>query len=233
MKSFGLGDVVVWWIEACLSGGLSRVHVSGEHSGAFPMHRGVPKGSVIGPLLFLLFMNDLADVLDALTLLFTDDVKMVTRRTPTMSRHSSFTSAWDWSKKWDLPINPTKCNYLIIGQEAPLRLSFFVDGSDLVISVSKLVKDEEVQTENMSSPSVQCTETANKARRLTFVIRRSFQDLSKTTFVHLYWALVRPRLEYGMPACSSNLVADINHQERIQRLAISLATGMRHLPYEE
>ncbi len=44
---------------------------------------------------------------------------------------------------------------------------------------------------------------------------------------------MRPRLEYGMPACSPNLVADINHLERIQRLATRLVTGMRHLPYGE
>ncbi len=44
---------------------------------------------------------------------------------------------------------------------------------------------------------------------------------------------MRQHLEYGMPACSPNLVADINHLERIQRLATSLVTGMRHLPYEE
>ncbi len=44
---------------------------------------------------------------------------------------------------------------------------------------------------------------------------------------------MRPHLEYGMPACSPNLVADINLLERIQRLATRLVTGMRHLPYEE
>ncbi len=80
MKSFGLGDVVVRWIEAYLSGRVLRVHVGGEHSGAIPVHSGVPLGSVIGPLLFLLFVNDLPDVLETMTLLFADDVKLVTRR---------------------------------------------------------------------------------------------------------------------------------------------------------
>ncbi len=44
------------------------------------MHSGVPQGPVIGPLVFLLFVNDLPNVLEALTLLFADDVKMMTRR---------------------------------------------------------------------------------------------------------------------------------------------------------
>ncbi len=85
----------------------------------------------------------------------------------------------------------------------------------------------------MFPPSAQCIESANKARLLIFMIRRSFQDLSKSAFIPLYGALVRPHLEYGMPACSPNLGADINHLERIQRFASRLVTGMRHLPYEE
>ncbi len=63
-----------------------------------------------------------------------DEVKMVTRRTQNMNLRSSLTAAWDWSKKWDLPINPTKCNYLTIGREVPLRLSFFTDRSGTHIS---------------------------------------------------------------------------------------------------
>ncbi len=111
--------------------------------------------------------------------------------------------------------------------------SFFPDGSDTPIPVSTLVKDLGVQTDNMFSPSTQCTEYANKARLLIFMIRRSFQDLSKSAFIPLKKALVRLHLEYGMPTCSPNLVADTNLLERIQRLTVRLVTGMHHLPYEE
>ncbi len=62
----------------------------------------------------LLFVIDLPDVLETMTLLFADDVKMVTRRSQSISLHCSLTAAWDWLKKWNLPINPTKCNYLTI-----------------------------------------------------------------------------------------------------------------------
>ncbi len=67
MKSFGLDDVVVRWIEAYLSCRVSREHVGGEHSGELPMHSDLSQGSVIGPLLLLLFVNDLPDVLETLT----------------------------------------------------------------------------------------------------------------------------------------------------------------------
>ncbi len=74
------------------------------------MLSGVLQGSVIGPLLFLLFVNGLPDVLEALTLLFADDVKLVSRWTQNMNLHSSLTVALDWWEKWDQPINPAKCN---------------------------------------------------------------------------------------------------------------------------
>ncbi len=66
-----------------------------------------------------------------------------------------------------------------------------------------------------------------------FLIMRSFQDITKSAFISYYGALVCPHLEYSKPACSQNLVANINHLERIQWLATRLVTGMRHLSYEE
>ncbi len=90
-----------------------HIHIIFPHSQC--LHSGALQGSVIGPLLYLLFVNDLPDVLEALTLLFADDNKMITRRSQSMNLHSSLTAAWDWSKKWDLPINPIKCKYPTIG----------------------------------------------------------------------------------------------------------------------
>ncbi len=115
MKSFGLGDVVVRWIEAYLSGRVLRVHVGGEHSGAIPMHSGVPWW----------------------TLIFADDVKMVTRRSQSMNLHSSLTTAWDWLKKWNLPINPTK--YHTRARSSP-QIVFFSRWVWYPIPVSKLSK---------------------------------------------------------------------------------------------
>ncbi len=79
------------------------------------MHSGGPLGPVIGPLLF----NLLPDVLEARTLLFVNDVKIVTTRAQNMSLHSSLTAAWDWLQKWDLPINPARRNYRSLSDNSP------------------------------------------------------------------------------------------------------------------
>ncbi len=119
-----LGDVVVRWIEAYLSRRVAIVHFGGELSGSIPNPSGVPKGSVVGPILFLPFVNDLPEALKALTLVFAGDVKMVTPRTQNMHLHGFLIAEWDWSQKRDLPINHAKYNYLTIGREVSLRLSF-------------------------------------------------------------------------------------------------------------
>ncbi len=114
MKSFGLGDVVVCWIEAHLFGRVSSVHVGGELSRTILMRSGISQGSVIGPLLFLLFVNDLLDALKSLKLRF---VKIVTPRTQDMNLHSSLTAALKWPQKWHLPINPAEYNNVTIGRK--------------------------------------------------------------------------------------------------------------------
>ncbi len=71
------------------------------------------------------------------------------------------------------------------GEKIQKGLSFFPNGSGTPIPVSTLVRDLGVQTDNMFSLSAQCTEAANKVRRLIFMIRRSFQNLSKSAFIPL------------------------------------------------
>ncbi len=110
--------------------------------------------------------------------------------------HSYLIVVWDWSQKLDLLSSLAKCNRLTIGREVPLTLSFSPDGSGTTIPVSKSVKDLGAQIDNVVFPSTQC----NEAERLIFMIRCSFQDLSRSAFIQLYEALVRPHLECGMPA---------------------------------
>ncbi len=80
----GAGDVVVQW-----TGSVSRVRVGA---------------------LYFLFVNDLSDSLEALTLLFVNDVKMETLQAQKSSLPRSLITAWDWSERRDVPINTAKCN---------------------------------------------------------------------------------------------------------------------------
>ncbi len=78
--------------------------------------------------------------------------------------------------------------------------------------------------------SVHCREAA---RLLLFMVRRSFSELSKATFIPMNCSIVRSYLEYAIEASSPNLRADMYHLERGQSLAIRLLRGLRNVPYEE
>ncbi len=95
------------------------------------------------------------------------------------------------------------------------------------------VRDLGVPLDMTFTSSVRCREATNTARRLLFMVRRSFCELSTTAFIPLYCAIVRPRLESAMEANAPKLRADINQLERVQRLATRLVRGLRHMPYEE
>ncbi len=69
---------------------------------------GVPHGSVLLPLLFLAFINDLADGLASNLLFFADDVKLVAPRTQQHELRSPIQQACYWSRRWDLPVNASK-----------------------------------------------------------------------------------------------------------------------------
>ncbi len=194
---------------------------------------GVPQRSVIGPLLFLLLVNDLPSVINVITLLYVDDAKMVPPRSKCDLLQGSLYNVWTRSVSWHLPINATKCKCIDIGRAPPLQLSFATGNLGNSIHVANVVKDLGVLMDDSFSPSSHCNEAASKARRMLFMIKRSFDELSVSAFAALFNTLVRSHLEYAMQNCSPSPVADADYLEQIQRLATRLAKGFRRLPYEE
>ncbi len=77
------------------------------------------------------------------------------------------------------------------------------------------VRDLELPLDTTVTGSAHCRGAANTTRRLLFMVRRSFCELAKTVFIPLYFALVRPHLEYAMEAKAPTLRADINQLERV------------------
>ncbi len=93
LKSSGIDGAVLNWIKSYLANRSYQVQIDGILSEEAPCHSGVPQGSVIGPLLFLLYINDLPAALGDSAFLFADDVKMYPRSQPSRLL-SSFSSAW-------------------------------------------------------------------------------------------------------------------------------------------
>ncbi len=130
---------VVRWIRSYLTGRTYRVQMADALSQETRFKSGAPKGSVIGPLLFLLFVYDLPSVISVTTLVFADDVKMVSPRSQRDLLQGFLYNVWNWSVNWDLPSNPTKCSYIAIGQAPSLQSSFATGSPGNSIQVTNVV----------------------------------------------------------------------------------------------
>jgi len=130
---FGIHGNVLSWIANFLHNRMMRVIVNGECSDWVCVLSGIPQGSVLGPLLFLIFVNDLPDWIKTNIRMFADDtkiwIKIVTQEDVTKLQED-LNSLCDWSKKWLLQFNPQKCVVMHIGHNMNSRYHFSQDNQN-------------------------------------------------------------------------------------------------------
>ena len=117
LKNFGIPEDIIDIIENFLVGRSMRVKVGDEFSEIKFILSGVPQGSVLGPLLFLLFVNDLPEGIKSIIKLFADDVKMIVN--PIYNLSADLLLLESWESNWCLKFNVDKCMVMQIGSGNP------------------------------------------------------------------------------------------------------------------
>ena len=117
IESYGISGDLTRWIKAFLSGRSHRVRINGCLSRAHNVTSGIPQGSVLGPLLFVLYINDLSDNTDSKSYLFADDTKIfweISSEEDSIILQNDLTKLLEWSDRWLLKFHPDKCTSLSI-----------------------------------------------------------------------------------------------------------------------
>ena len=192
VKSLGIIDEVGDWIEDWLSDRKQRVVINGTSSGWREVTSGVPQGSVLGPLLFIIYINDLDLGLVSKIGKFADDTKMginADSDAAVKQLQEDLRKVGEWSKKWQMPFNLDKCNIMHIGHKNKN------EKYELLSKETESVQQEKdlgvVITNDLKS-SNQCIGAVKKAQKLLGYIKRQFRTRNKETILTLYNALVRP-----------------------------------------
>ena len=233
LKAHGIGDSITDWIEQWLTDRRQRVVVDGEVSNWKSVLSGVPQGSVLGPILFLIYINDLDDSITSNVLKFADGTKLF-RKVNTDGNKQHLQNDLDrlvkWSEKWQMLFNFGKCKCLHTGHR---NLNVNYKMGDTVLGTTVKEKDLGVTISADMKVSEQCGIAASKGNQILGLIRRNITYKGKKLIIHLYKAIVRPHLEYCIQAWRPYRKKDIDTLERIHRRAIKLIPELRDLSYEE
>jgi ribonuclease P/MRP protein subunit RPP40 len=213
-----VSDKLLSWFESFLSNRTQRVQVSSTLSESVNVLSGVPQGSVIGPILFLLHVNDIPDLFEGVTCkLFADDLKLYKkfqRGTEPVDLKNAVSLLTDWSIKWQLPIAGEKCAVLSLGA-GNKQEDYAVENIILPHPVS--IRDLGIIiTPNLKS-TVHCSLIAKDAMIRCARIFRTFKTADRDVLLRLYTTFVRPMLEYATPVFSPYQVGDIKKIESVQK----------------
>lgn len=223
LEHHGIRGKLLTWIQSFLSDREFRVRVGGCLSQSKPVLSGVPQGSVLGPVLFLIYVAELPDLLSCGSAFFADDLKLYAD--PTVARAAirrDLATISNWCEQWLLPLNVAKCVVLHLGANNPRHL-YSLDG--VVLKSVESQSDLGVIVSCDLSWSSHVLHVVNKANKTIFLLNRAFSDCSLKTWVQLYITYVRPILEYAGPVWNPELVRDVNLLESVQRRTTRLPYG--------
>ena len=232
-EALGITGNIHRWIASWLHDRKQRVLINGESSPWAPVTSGVPQGSVLGPILFIIYINDIDVGLNNFISKFADDTKIgnaVITEDDKRKLQQDLNKIAEWSSNWQMPFNVNKCQILHIGNR---NKGYEYEMRGQKINTSTSVKDLGITVTRDLKFSQQCSEAAKKANRMLGFIKRNFIFKSKDIVIPLYKSLVRPHLEYCVQYWAPHLSKDITKLESVQRRATKLIPSIRNKSYED
>ena len=221
-------------MSAFLSDRSQVVVVNGSDSKPAPVLSGIPQGSVLGPLILVMYITDLPEKVDSDVFLFADDTKILRQAVDhDITLQHGLDSLERWSNDWLLKFNADKCHVLTLGKFENImythryqicgnELDHVFEENDLGVAIDFELKFEQ-----------HITQKINKANTIMGIIRRSFSFLDSKRFKKLYTTFVRPHLEYAQAVWAPYLAKHVNMVEKFQMRAAKLIGGFTNVEYSE
>lgn len=237
LRSTGFGGPLLEWFQDYLSDRLQRVAINGDYSGWLHVTSGVPQGSILGPLLFVIYINDLPTSVKSKLVMFADDAKCyrpIVTVDDQLTMQSDLNVLQKWSKTWDLDFNAKKCVILHVNTRKHHHLPpyNYKLGEHSLTEVDQQ-NDLGIIVSNNLDWKPHIRQMICKANRILGMIRYTCFDIHDVqTRKILYLAHVRPLLEYSSEIwnpITKGLAGDI---ERVQRKATRFILRSS-LPYED
>ena len=234
MISYGFHVKVVNWVQSYLSGRSQFVQIDDSVSRNCSVTSGVPQGSLLGPVLFLIYINDLIDYIKSASFKFyADDAKIyisTSKNTQNTELVYELGQVMRWAKNVQLQIAVSKCVVLQIGY-GNAKTKYEIENVS-VPSVS-VVRDLGVWFSEDLKFSVHCRNLAYKASIVSSLIFKVFRCRNREFLIKMYTTFVRSKLEYVTEIWNPFQIGDIDRIERVQRSFTRRIPGLVGLSYVE
>ena len=236
LKSMGVCGTLLKWLHSFLTGRKQAVSVDGFLSSEGPVVSGVPQGSSLGPLLFLIHISDIdVGTEHASVSSFADDTRLLMPiyvADDSVKMQSDLNKIYDWAKENNMSFNSDKFE-LLRYKVNNVTLAPYCTPDGSIIGEATQVKDLGVCIDNSGTFEAHITEAIKQGKNMASWTMRVFSTREILPMMTLFRSMVLPQLEYCCQLWSPVHLKNIRRLEAIQRSFTARIAGLNHLNYWE
>ena len=238
LASFGVSGNLFKWLASFLHDRTQIIKIGNCFSRPHDVLSGVPQGSVLGPLLFLLFINDIGQIFgtddNIVTVkLFADDVKIyvaIEKISDCVTLQKGLDALYDWARYWQLSVSADKCLILHIGSTNK-SYAYSIGSKSLPDVIT--VRDLGVTIDSQLKFDVHINNIVTKANQRSSLILRCFRSRDPVLLFRAFITYVRPLLEYCCQVWSPSYRTLVWKIESVQRRFTKKLQGLRDINYSD
>ena len=235
LHAYGIQGSLLCWIKSFLSDRVQSVSINSVLSSEKQCASGVPQGSVLSPILFLIYINDLPDCIKhSSVFLYADDAKFLKTINCLLDcilLQQDLDAVAAWCSTWQLTLNIAKCLYIRFGLALKSRFEYKISG--IALSSVDSINDLGILFDSKHTFSSHCHKVAAKGFARVNMLLKCFYSNDRNLQCKLFSTFVRPILEYNSPIWSPHYAKDIKAIERVQKHFTKNLKGLRNKSYKE
>jgi hypothetical protein len=225
MVFYGVRQNTLEWIKQFLTNRTQSVILENHKSDPLDVVSGVPQGTVMGPLLFLAYINDLPEATSSSARLFADDCllfRRIRKIQDAVYLQNDLSSLEEWERKWQMCFHPEKCIVIRVpGKRQFHQRSYTLHGHTLDVVDSGKYLGVTINKDLTWTKHI--NQTIGKASKTLGFLRRNLGRCTTKTKATAYTTLVRPVVEYASPVWDPHQITTTRDIEQVQRRAARFA----------